>query len=675
MGYFEDWLDNPANDGYRVWTCEIRLESYPDIYIATQNYFNPPVLLHRPWLQKPPAIEERLDSSSTISQITIVNPLNYEEWRSVDFASGSLFLAFGDVRWTGADASKFRQMFRGTIEQVTDEGDNTLSIQAAAKEYSKLERVKINDFVVDGNLVQYPISLGSRFIIAVHDYVGFSGGVHVYRVHHETISAVTVTVNGTTQTVTNNGLFAVGCFGIPVRADSGILADFQTPVQTLSQAVNKILYYANVTASVSYEVGDEYPYSSTPVAAHWKSDSGVNAVEALRYLAMAAHCYLHVSDVDTVITKIRFVQLRSLLTMEAGATYYVPPDNTPPPTQYITTSVTPVLALTDNNIVKSSLKKSGVIPKLRSIAIKNSFDVGYVYRVNIEPIDTLAQHGETLVLPMAIVDAGYSPATHDLDMLRERRYWLARMAETRQKFVVQADLNAYKLRVGNTIELDCASLGFRRHAQVTRIVYSADWQLSDVELLLENYDLDTAVIECSMVFDNNVFSDVYNYSDGAGVTGVEFYNNQGTIPDAGTGSSDRLLETATTDTHYAFKTIGSSAGNITFGGVFKSFGGRSVRLAYVSAGSAEGVWADFDLINGVATSGVNGGAGTIISATITQCTNGFWRCELKATPTASAIYTTIASRNFSVPVTGDEPVFLGEALKGIEIYAAYFKQE
>jgi len=99
----------------------------------------------------------------------------------------------------------------------------------------------------------------------------------------------------------------------------------------------------------------------------------------------------------------------------------------------------------------------------------------------------------------------------------------------------------------------------------------------------------------------------------------------------GTKTADRIVESAVNDTHYASQAVNVTSG-ISY--VFSFFAKADTRTQIAAASSlGGGSYCFFDLAAGTATSG------TTQTAAITECSGGWYRCEVRYTATSTAAAT------------------------------------
>ncbi|WP_028488085.1 phage head spike fiber domain-containing protein [Thiothrix lacustris] len=671
-----EWLTNPVHDHCRAWLVEltaqhIKTGEQKTFFFSTQ--WHQAFADYLPWMETIPVISNVLGGSDTaVTEITV--PSGFEGFIDYDFYGQSIRISMTDVR--GTPYPTYMVIHFGLISNATNEGGTSLKLESKPAGLFRLENTALNDFYINDAIVQYPVSVGKPCNVPAL-YVGQSGTAHIYRVNDAAITSVTAWINGVAQAVGDNGLFATGQFSLGTKAD--VLCDFTCVGRiTLQQAVTALGTNAGTSAPLLLFYSLFANCANTTVAMHWPASSGATALDAVKALAAVGHAYIAENGSSFALT-----QLQSVLSVRDNGINCdtIPPGYEVPEPTFSLSTVIPVATIHDGHIVRDSLQVFGLIKKLDPVFVKAG---EFANRYNNRPAlaitgdsyrnlfkyssNTLAANNAVVVnLAYSSCPSGANPED---ELYRELKYWASRMAETRYRYRFVMGVNAFLsyLRPGSPVLLDFAALGGKRYASVTRVIRAGGGGfLSEVEVIVDN----TLVCDESS-YCNNVFDDVFNYAAGnaAGVTGCSFSMNTGGTPIPNAGAADRLIEDSATNVHYAFKNIGASTTPITFGGFFKR-AGRDVRLAYVSAGSAEGLWADFDLARGkVDGSGVHGTSGSV-TASITPCNGGFYRCEISGIAPASAIYTTVGLRNLGVAANGNQPTYLGAGVSGIEMYAVY----
>ena len=682
---FADWINDPANDPYRTWQVQlegVNAETGEGVtfWLCTKWSVEYPDYL--PLLTNVPVIYSSLGGSDTTDIEFYWDGLaNIAEY---DFAGQILRVRIADTR--GLSVLMTDTISYCRVSGQTKDGDDTIKISAKPLGLYQLENTLLNDFYVtsgsDGYIVQYPFSVGiCNNVPAVR--IGQSGSTHIYQVNDAAISGVSAYINGVSQTATDGGLFAVGKFGLAVNS-TAVLADFTcTGRTTLADALDAIA--TNVGAGGAFLFTNDGVSDATIVAMHWPAASGVTGLQAVQDLASVCHGYLVANGSNFGLR-----QLRSVLKIRDGALGCdtIPPGyDVPVPTFTLTSAAvfesTPTI--NDDDVVAGSIDLIGKVQKMEAVGSQLGTyrdKAANKWRLAVKISDYWTRYRLDLsgvVLPdMLTINMKYShcpgTTTPDQHMFRELKYWLSRMSETRYRYAFTTDIRGQLLTVGNPVLLDLSEIGMRRYASVTKLRRgSPDDFMTEVEVLVDNtpvYDLTVSD------YPNTVFANVFDYSSGnsASVNGCTWDPNIGGTPHPGQGAADKLQEDSASNPHYAFKTIGNIAGSIVFGALVKR-AGRDLRLAYVSGGSAEGIFADFDLQRGTVITGVSGTAGGSCTATITPCNGGFYRCELRGAAPSSAVYTTLGLRDFEVTAQGSgvQPVYTGGALlAGVEVFASYF---
>lgn len=146
--------------------------------------------------------------------------------------------------------------------------------------------------------------------------------------------------------------------------------------------------------------------------------------------------------------------------------------------------------------------------------------------------------------------------------------------------------------------------------------------------------------------------------------------NATTAPD-GTATADRLVEVAATAVHFVFEAMTISAGAIYTASVLAKAGGRDFIQLIFDDGSANGLYATFNLTTGVVSEAATArGTGTVsAAATISAQANGFYRLTISGiaggVATTARIGVVLANA-----ATGFAQSYLGDISKGPYILGA-----
>ena len=141
-------------------------------------------------------------------------------------------------------------------------------------------------------------------------------------------------------------------------------------------------------------------------------------------------------------------------------------------------------------------------------------------------------------------------------------------------------------------------------------------------------------------------------------------SNAITSPD-GTVTADKIIESATTSTHYAANTRVAVNGTVYTTSVYLKMAERRYAVLDMTDGLTGGVYVYVDLQTGVITqSVVAGGSWTNASATITNSGNGWYRVSVTGTLGANNTATPLISTSNS-PTGGETPSYTGDGTSGI----------
>ena len=147
--------------------------------------------------------------------------------------------------------------------------------------------------------------------------------------------------------------------------------------------------------------------------------------------------------------------------------------------------------------------------------------------------------------------------------------------------------------------------------------------------------------------------------------------NQITAPDGAT-TADFMVETATTAEHLILQSQALSwgAGSKVVGSVYAKSGGRRyIRLLIGGSNAGWNAYCVFDLI-AASTGAPAANSAAIVSRSITDVGNGWYRCELVATPTVSSSSGAVIQFNTMLSMDANASNYTGDGTSGIYIWGA-----
>lgn len=207
-----------------------------------------------------------------------------------------------------------------------------------------------------------------------------------------------------------------------------------------------------------------------------------------------------------------------------------------------------------------------------------------------------------------------------------------------------------------TASLDPRITFTRALATATRV--NSSGYVAAVAADTPRFDYDPVTLACKGLLIEESRQNLYIYSqdfnDASWVKSAATIGNDVAVSPDGTQNADKLIETATTATHYMYRTLTPTSGtSYTFSVYAKAAGRTTFRL---NAGGGFVIQATFNLTTVTATLG----AGT--SASITPVGNDWYRCTVSGTATGSA-----AGQCQTILQTG---TYAGDGTSGILFWGA-----
>jgi hypothetical protein len=138
-------------------------------------------------------------------------------------------------------------------------------------------------------------------------------------------------------------------------------------------------------------------------------------------------------------------------------------------------------------------------------------------------------------------------------------------------------------------------------------------------------------------------------------------------------SSFVLIETTSNSIHYTYQPITVVRQSIYTSSVYiKNKDRQYARLSYVTSASNNGIYADFDLVNGVIINQGAVGTGVLSSANIVDAGNGWYRCQVTGSQdTATNAFFVVTLRDDTDNHTTEaQQAYLGDGESGIFIWGA-----
>ena len=163
------------------------------------------------------------------------------------------------------------------------------------------------------------------------------------------------------------------------------------------------------------------------------------------------------------------------------------------------------------------------------------------------------------------------------------------------------------------------------------------------------------------------FDDAAWTKQGSTVSGTNFLAPNESL----TGSL--ILEKAATDVHGIWQnvTISSSGLSITYNVYLKYHSRQYVRVAYVTGGGTQSVYADVDLINGYVVNHGPYSTATQADWGIVPDKNGWWKVTVTGTLPSTLVYATVYARDTSANSNPESAIrYFGDTTKGFYIWGA-----
>jgi hypothetical protein len=138
-------------------------------------------------------------------------------------------------------------------------------------------------------------------------------------------------------------------------------------------------------------------------------------------------------------------------------------------------------------------------------------------------------------------------------------------------------------------------------------------------------------------------------------------------------SSFVLIETTSNSIHYTYQPITVVRQSIYTSSVYiKNKDRQYARLSYVTSSANNGIYADFDLVNGVIINQGAVGTGVLSSANIVDAGNGWYRCQVTGSQdTATNAFFVVTLRDDTDNHTTEaQQAYLGDGESGIFIWGA-----